>query len=53
MKKNMDTIQFESRAELQELMKVVDKYVNQNPEEKGNKTLKRFFDLLDVMDMEW
>ena len=53
MKKNMDKIQFESRAELQELMKVIDRYVKQNPEEKQNKTLERFFDLLDVMHMEW
>ncbi|WP_195267499.1 hypothetical protein [Eubacterium sp. 1001713B170207_170306_E7] len=53
MKKDMDKIIFESRREIEELMKVVDRYVNQNPEEKENKTLKRFFDLLDVIDMEW
>lgn len=53
MKKNMDTIQFESRREIQTLMEVIDKYVKQNPKEKENKTLERFFDLLDVMDMEW
>ena len=35
------------------MMKVIDKYVKQNPAEKENKTLERFFDLLDVMDMEW
>ena len=40
-------------AQVQELMKVIDKYVKQNPAEKENKTLERFFDLLDVMDMEW
>ena len=45
--------QFEYRYEVQELMKVIDKYVKQNPAEKENKTLERFFDLLDVMDMEW
>ena len=39
MKKDMDKIQY--------------KYVKQNPAEKENKTLERFFDLLDVMDMEW
>lgn len=49
----MDKIQFEYRYEVQELMKVIDKYVKQNPAEKENKTLERFFDLLDVMDMEW
>ena len=53
IKKDMDKIQFEYRYEVQELMKVIDKYVKQNPAEKENKTLERFFDLLDVMDMEW
>ena len=53
MKKDMDKIQFEYRYEVQELMKVIDKYVKQNPAEKENKTLERFFDLLDVMDMKW
>ena len=52
MKNDMDKIQFEYRYEVQERMKVIDKYVKQNPAEKENKTLERFFDLLDVMDME-
>ena len=30
MKKEMDKIQFEYRYEVQELMKVIDKYVKQN-----------------------
>ena len=30
----MDKIQFEYRYEVQELMKVIDKYVKQNPAEK-------------------
>lgn len=34
MKKDMDKIQFEYRYEVQELMKVIDKYVKQNPAEK-------------------
>lgn len=37
----------------QEEYTLIDKYVKQNPAEKENKTLERFFDLLDVMDMEW
>lgn len=53
MKKEMDKIQFDSQVELQELMKVIDKYVKQNPKEKQNEILERFFDLLDIMDMEW
>lgn len=53
MYRDMDTIQFDSKHEVQELMQVIDKYVKQNPKEKENKTLERFFYLLDVMDMEW
>ncbi len=53
MQKELDTIKFEYRYEVQELMKVIDKYVKQNPSEKENRTLERFFDLLDSMDMEW
>lgn len=53
MKKNMDTIQFESRAELGELIRVIEKYVDAYPKEKDNKTLKEFYNLLDVMEMEW
>ena len=49
MKKEMDKIQFEYRYEVQELTELR----KQNPAEKENKTLERFFDLLDVMDMEW
>ena len=51
--KNMDSIQFESRTEIVDLMKVIDKYIKQNPAETQNKTAERFFDLMDVMLMEW
>lgn len=53
MKVEMDKIQFESRNEIRELMDVIDKFVKQNPSEKSNETLKRFFDCLDTMDMSW
>lgn len=53
MKLDMDTIQFEYRAEVQELMNVVGKYVSEHPEEKNNQTLKEFYEKLDVMDMSW
>ena len=35
MKKEMDKIQFEYRYEVQELMKVIDKYVKTEPGRKG------------------
>lgn len=53
MKQELDKIQFEHRYEIQALMKVIDRYVKQNPTEKDNATLQRFFDCLDVMDMTW
>ena len=52
MKREIDKIKFESRLELQQLMKMVDTYMKQNPKEKENKTLERFYDLLDVINME-
>ena len=53
MRKNMDTIQFESRAEVGELIKVLEKYVDAYPKEKDNQTVKELYNLLDVMEMEW
>lgn len=53
MRRNMDTIQFERRAEIQEMIKVIDKYIEENPKEKDNKTLNEFYNLLDVMYMVW
>lgn len=53
MKKDIDKIQFESRSEIQNVMDVINKYVEQNPKEKRNETIARLYDLLDVMHMEW
>lgn len=53
MKKNLDTIQFENRNEIRELLKVADKIVKQKPDERNNRTLVRFIDLLNMIDMEW
>lgn len=47
MTRELASIEFESRAEVRELMRVINEYVKQNA------TLERFFDLLDIMDMEW
>lgn len=53
MKRNLDTITFDDKAEVQEIIKMIDKYVRQNPKEKQNKVLEKFFRLLDAMDIEW
>ena len=51
MKRDCDKIIFEDLEELECLLDVLDKYAEQNPEEKNNKVIKRFYDLLDVMEM--
>lgn len=45
--------QFENRNEIRELLKVADKIVKQKPDERNNRTLVRFIDLLNMIDMEW
>lgn len=52
MKVELDTIKFESRHEIREILKAVEKYMKQNPEEQ-NETLKELYNLLDVMEMSW
>jgi len=53
MKRHNDTIQFDSRAEVGEVLHAIGKYLEQNPKEKKNKTLERFYRLLDMMEFEW
>lgn len=53
MQRSLDTVQFESRAEVEEIMNAIAKYVEANPKEKENKVLKQFYNYLDIMDMEW
>lgn len=53
MTRHLDTIKFESRREVETLMDVISKYVEQTPEAKKNDTLRQFYDLLDIIDLEW
>ncbi len=53
MKKDMDKIQFESRKEVGEIIRVLEKYVDAYPKEKDNQIVKELYNLLDVMEMEW
>ena len=53
MKKELDKIQFESRAEINEIIRVLEKYVDAYPKEKDNRAVKELYNLLDVMEMEW
>lgn len=53
MTRELASIEFESRREVQEILRVVAEYVKQNPKEKTNRILEQFYGYLDVMDMEW
>lgn len=53
MKQKNDTIQFESRAELGELIKMIERYLEAYPEEKDNEFIKDFYGKLDLMEMIW
>lgn len=52
MKRQMDKIQFESRAELGELLNALKKYMDEHPNDK-NKSVKELYSLLDIMEFEW
>lgn len=53
MKKDTDKIQFESRREIETIMDIINRYVEQNPDEQNNETLKKFYGLLDAMHLSW
>ena len=53
MRKELASIEFESRHEVEELMRIVAQYVKDNPKEKNNKVLREFYSHLDVIDMTW
>lgn len=53
MRRSMDKIRFESRREIDEILRVIEKYVDAYPKEKDNQTLKELYNVLDMMEMEW
>lgn len=52
MKLKMDTIQFESRSEINDIIKSLDQYVKEHKEDCVE-TVKELADKLDAMDMNW
>ena len=53
MTKNMDTIKFESRVEIDEVQDALDTFLKDHPDTRSKDTVKRLSDLLDAMYMEW
>lgn len=53
MKKGNDTIQFESRYEIDEVVSALDTFMEEHPNAREKESVERLKDLLDVMYMEW
>ena len=53
MKANGDSIQFEYRSEISEILDAIAIYASQNLEGKNSLTIKEFYNLLLVMEMNW
>lgn len=53
MKKNMDTVTFESRYELYNLINALETFLEEHPKAEEAKDARRLADLLDAMAMEW
>lgn len=48
MQRDMDSIQFESRREIGDII-----YALENSKDKDNETVQEFINLLDIMSMCW
>lgn len=48
-----DTIQFESRVEVIEMMEIIDKYLKAYPKDKNNEFIQTLYGKLDIMEMAW
>lgn len=53
MRRELDSIVFENKKEIEDVMKVIEQYVSLIPKERNNETLKELYSKLDIMDMEW
>ena len=52
MTRYTDTIQFEKRKEVRDLLEFAEKYKKQNPDE-NNQSLERLVECLEEMDLCW
>lgn len=53
MKREMDKIQFEYRAEIEDVFSAMAIYLKEHPNAKEKKSIKVLMDKLEVMHMEW
>lgn len=52
MQLEMDTIKFESKNEIEQIMVALEEYLNRHSE-KDCRAVERLVDLLDTMHMSW
>lgn len=53
MKLEMDTIQFESRVEIGEIIQALEEWQDEHKDDRKVDTVKKLIDKLDVMSMCW
>ena len=53
MKLNMDSIQFESRSEIGEIIRVLEEWQESHKKDSKSEIVKELIDKLDVMNMSW
>lgn len=53
VKLNLDTIQFESRCEIDEVINALETFLEEHPDSESKKTVKELDALLDAMYISW
>ena len=53
MKRDMASIEFESKAEVETVLNVLSAYMEQHPAENDEPAVRQLYEYLDVMDMSW
>lgn len=53
MTRDNAAIEFDSRLEVREILRILSAYMDEHPAERKNDDLRSFYQLLDIMDVEW
>ena len=53
MKLEMDTIVFESRREIEDVLSALEQFLDEHPDVSESVAVKQLADKLDVMHMNW
>lgn len=53
MKSFNDSVKFEARYEVLDILQALDEYAEEHPDNDKTDTVKKLVNLLDVMEMSW